>query len=293
MLKRIKWRTVLFVFLWLISLSGLVALMSFIEVKKNENVCKEIKVILPGNQFFIERAEVDEILAAKNGLLIGRRLSNINLQKLEDRLKANPFIEYANVFADMNGAIHADIKQRVPVLRVMNVAGQDYYVDQNGLKIPLSNHFTARVLAVNGLITEGFSGKIDTLRTTLGKDLFKVAAYIAADTLLNDQIVQMFVNNKREIELVPRIGKQKIIIGNADNIEDKFKRLMIFYKKAIPHVGWDTYSTINLKFNGQVVCEKSDSTLVRMEKLKRELRDSIRKVDAAKLAKDTIKNNTI
>lgn len=293
MFKRIKWRTVLFVFLWLISLSGLVALMSFIEVKKNENVCKEIKVILPGNQFFIERAEVDEILAAKNGLLIGRRLNNINLQKLEDRLQANPFIEYANVFADMNGAIHADIKQRVPVLRVMNLAGQDYYIDQNGLKIPLSNHFTARVLVANGLITEGFSGKIDTLRTALGKDLFKVAAYIATDTLLNDQIVQMFVNDKREIELVPRVGKQKIIIGNAENIEDKFKRLMVFYKKAIPHVGWDTYSTINLKFNGQVVCEKSDSTLVRMEKIKREMRDSIRKVEAAKLTKDTIKNNTI
>jgi len=290
MLKRIKWRSVLFVFLWLISLSGLVVLMSFIEIKKTENTCKEIRVILPGNQFFIERAEIDEILASKNGLLIGRRLNNINLQKLEDRLRANPFIEYANVFADMNGIINADIKQRVPVLRVLNIAGQDYYIDQNGLKIPLSNHFTARVLAVNGLITEGFSGKIDTLRTKLGKDLFKIAAYIAADTLWNDQIVQIFVNDKREIELVPRVGMQKIILGDGDNIEDKFRRLMIFYKKAIPHVGWDTYSSINLKFNGQVVCEKSDSTLVRMERIKKELRDSIRKVEAAELAKDTIKH---
>lgn len=290
MLKRIKWRTVLFVFLWLISLSGLVVLMSFIEIKKTENTCKEIRVILPGNQFFIERAEVDEILKAKNGLLIGRRLNNINLQKLEDRLKANPFIEYANVFADMNGVINADIRQRVPVLRVFNIAGQDFYVDQNGLKIPLSNHFTARVLAVNGQITEGFSGKIDTLRTKLGKDLFKVAAFIAADTLWNDQIVQMFVNDKSEIELVPRVGLQKIILGDAENVEDKFQRLMIFYKKAVPHVGWDAYSSINLKFNGQIVCEKSDSTLVRMERIKKELKDSIRKEEAAKLAKDTIKN---
>jgi cell division protein FtsQ len=290
MLKRIKWRSVLFVFLWLISLSGLVVLMSFIEIKKTENTCKEIRVILPGNQFFIERAEIDEILASKNGLLIGRRLSNINLQKLEDRLRANPFIEYANVFADMNGVINADIKQRVPVLRVLNVAGQDYYIDQNGLKIPLSNHFTARVLAVNGLITEGFSGKIDTLRTKLGKDLFKIAAYIAADTLWNDQIVQMYVNDKREIELIPRVGTQKIILGDAENVEDKFRRLMIFYKKAIPYVGWDTYSSVNLKFNGQLVCEKSDSTLLRLERIKKELRDSIRKEEAAKLAKDTIKN---
>jgi cell division protein FtsQ len=292
MLKRIKWRSVLFVFLWLFSLSGLFVLMSFIEVKKKENVCTSVKVILPGNQFFIERAEVDEILASKNGLLIGRRLHNINLQNLEDRLRANPYIEYANVFADMNGVINAEIKQRVPVLRVFNLAGQDYYVDQNGLKIPLSDHFTARVLVVNGEIAEGFSGKVDTLRTDLLKDLFKVANYISQDSLWNDQFVQMYVNAKKEIELVPRVGKQKIIIGDANLLDDKFRRLWVFYKKAIPHVGWDTYSSINLKFSGQIVCEKSDSTLIRLQVMKDKLRDSVRKEEARKRLENT-KNNTL
>jgi cell division protein FtsQ len=266
--------------------------MSFIEVKKKENVCTSVKVILPGNQFFIERAEVDEILASKNGLLIGRRLHNINLQNLEDRLRANPYIEYANVFADMNGVINAEIKQRVPVLRVFNLAGQDYYVDQNGLKIPLSDHFTARVLVVNGEIAEGFSGKVDTLRTDLLKDLFKVANYISQDSLWNDQFVQMYVNAKKEIELVPRVGKQKIIIGDANLLDDKFRRLWVFYKKAIPHVGWDTYSSINLKFSGQIVCEKSDSTLIRLHVMKDKLRDSVRKEEARKRLENT-KNNTL
>ena len=282
MLKRIKWKSVLFVFLWLISLSGLVVLMSFIDVKKSAATCKEVKVILPGNQFFLERAEVDQILASKNGLLVGRRLNNIDLQRLENRLKANPFVEYANVFADMNGTIQAEIVQRTPVLRVFNMAGQSYYVDQKGFKIPVSNHFTANVIAVNGEIKEGFSGKVDTVRTQLVKDLYQLANFISQDSVWNNLFVQFYVNEKNDIELIPRVGKHTIILGDASDLKDKFRRLMVFYKKAIPHVGWDAYSTINLKFSGQVVCLKSDSTIIRIKEEEKRVKDSIRKEELKK-----------
>ncbi len=282
MLKRIKWKSVLFVFLWLISLSGLVVLMSFIDVKKSTTTCKEVKVILPGNQFFLERAEVDQILASKNGLLVGRRLDNIDLQRLENRLKANPFVEYANVFADMNGTIQAEIVQRTPVLRVFNMAGQSYYVDQKGFKIPVSNHFTANVIAVNGDIKEGFSGKVDTVRTQLVKDLYQLANFISKDSVWNNLFVQFYVNEKNDIELIPRVGKHTIILGDASDLKDKFRRLMVFYKKAIPHVGWDAYSIINLKFSGQVVCLKSDSTIIRIKEEEKRVKDSIRKEELKK-----------
>ena len=262
MFKNINWQAIFIGFAWFFSLSSVIILMSFIEIKKVESTCEKVEVVLPGNQFFIEQAEIDEILKSKNGLLIGRRLSGIDIQYLENKLKANPFIEYAKVYIDMNGIIHADVKQRVPVLRILNLSGQDFYVDQNGYKIPLSDHFTARVLVANGIILEDFSGKVDTLKTKLSKDLFLAAKYIAEDSLWNDQIVQMFVNEKNDIELIPRVGNQKIILGNADNLKDKFRNLLLFYKKAIPQAGWDTYSSINLKFKGQIVCEKRDSTLL-------------------------------
>lgn len=277
MLKKIKWKAVLFVFLWLISLSGLVVLMSFIQVEKRETVCKEVKVILPGNQFFLERVEVDRILNSKNGLLVGRRLDNINLQELENRLKANPFVEYANVYTDMNGVIHTEITQRTPVLRVFNMAGQNYYIDQKGVKMPLSEHFTANVIVANGTITEGFGGIVDTIRTQQVKELYSVAKHIAADTLWNELFVQLYVNEKKDIELIPRVGRQKIILGDTTELKDKFRRLRVFYKKALPYAGWETYSSVNLKFSGQVVCQKSDSTLVRIADEKKRQRDSIRR----------------
>jgi cell division protein FtsQ len=261
MLKKINWKAVLIAFTWVISISAVITLMSFIEVKKGENTCNKVEIILSGNQFFIEKSEVDQLLSDNNGLLVGRRLANINIQKLEDKLVANPFIEYAKVYLDMNGIIHADIKQREPILRVLTYAGQDFYIDKNGLKIPLSDHFTARVLVANGAILESFNNEIDTLKTKVAKDLFATAKFIAQNELWSEQIVQIYVNDDKDMELVPRVGSQKIVFGNGDDLESKFKNLLVFYKKAIPLVGWDTYSTINLKFKGQIVCVKRDSIL--------------------------------
>ncbi|WP_395803439.1 cell division protein FtsQ/DivIB [Daejeonella sp.] len=258
MFKNINWKDILIAFTWLVSLSGLVLLMSFIEVKKGSQKCKDLKVILPGRNNFIERNEVDRILMEAGGTLIGRDLRDINIHKLENSLKINPFIEFAKVYVDMDGVIHAEVRQRQPILRLINRANVQFYIDENGLKMPLSENFTANVLVANGLIDEDFSGKVDTLSTKLAKDLFRMAQFIKADTIWDSQIEQLYVDVKGDIEMVPRVGNHKIILGDADSLQSKFKNLLVFYKKAIPKVGWDTYNTINLKFANQVVCSKSN-----------------------------------
>ncbi|MBC8052115.1 MAG: cell division protein FtsQ [Sphingobacteriaceae bacterium] len=264
MLKRINWKAILYGFLWLISLGGLVTLMSFIEIKKDEMKCEDIKVIIPEVDSFIHRDDIDEMIQKNSGPLIGRRLHNIDIHEIEEALKANPYIEDAKVFADMNGVLNVKIRQREPVLRVLNFTNQDFYIDKNGLKMPVSANFTAHVLVANGFILEPFGNRVDTLRTELAKDLFKTALFVEGDTLWREQIEQLYVNQQSEIEMVPRVGNHKIILGGADSLQTKFENLLAFYKKAIPAVGWDAYKTINIKYANQVVCVKNviDSTLV-------------------------------
>lgn len=260
MFRRINLRSIFRCFAWVICLSGLGVLMSFISVKKHSVNCTDIKILIPGSDNFIEREEIDAILKQSQGVLIGRNLVGINLHQIEEQIKSNPYIAFAKVYADMDGVISISIKQRQPILRVINAAGQDYYVDRNGLKMPLSPNFTANVLVANGNIMEHFSGKVDTLITSLAEDLYKTALYIKKDTLWEAQIEQLFVNKRKDIEMIPRVGNQRIILGSADSIEVKMKNLLIFYKKAMPKVGWDTYSTINIKYANQIVCERRDST---------------------------------
>jgi len=257
MFKRINWTAVFKGFAWVISLVGIVVLMSFVSIKKDTVTCTNIKILIPGADNFIEREEVDAILKQSQGVLIGKKLEQINLEEIEQKLKANPYIASATVYADMNGVIHINVKQRQPILRVINASDQDFYIDRNGLKMPISPNFTASVLVANGRILEHFSGKVDTLITKLAKDLYKTAFYIEKDTLWNPQIEQLIVDEKNDIQLVPRVGNQRIILGTADSLEVKMRNLRAFYDKAMPKVGWDTYKTINIKYTNQVVCEKN------------------------------------
>ena len=263
MLKRINWKAVFKGFAWLVCLAGVVVLMSFIEVKKQAVKCKEIEILIPGADNFIEIEEIDAILKQGQGVLIGRDLKKINLHQIEKSIAANPYVAFVKVYADMNGTVSIEVKQRQPVLRILNAGGQDYYVDRDGLKMPISPNFTADVLVATGYILEGFNGRVDTLMTVLAKDLYKTALYLSKDSLWDAQIEQLHINEKNDIEMIPRVGNQRIILGNAQHVDVKMSNLLAFYKQAMPKVGWNAYHTINLKYVNQVVCERRDSLAVK------------------------------
>ena len=281
MFKKRFWKYLLLGFAWLISLGGLVVLMGFIEIKKSEVLCKDVKIYIPGNQYFIDEQEVDNILQIHSKALIGRKMESINIHEMEEKLKANPFIETAIVYASMDGVINVEISQRQPILRMMNRFDQDFYVDQHGLKMPLSENFTARVLVANGYIDELFANHVDTLHTDMAMAVFKTADYIRKDSLWDAQIAQIYVNKDHEIELVPRVGNNRILLGDADSLDTKFHNLRVFYKKALPQVGWGAYKMINIKYANQVIG-------VRNEDIKKDsLQTDSAGRDSVKVKKDT------
>jgi cell division protein FtsQ len=263
MLKSINWKLILKGFTWLSCLVGVVFLLSFISVEKNKLKCTKVEILIPGADNFIEREEIDGILKQESGILIGKNLSSINIHQIEKTLKSNPYIAFVKVFVDMEGVIKIEVKQRKPVLRVINGSGQDFYIDSDGLKMPVSSNFTANVLVATGNILEFFNGKVDTLSTRVAKDIYKTALYAKNDPVWDAQFEQIYVNEKSDIEIIPRVGNQRIILGNADSLEVKMKNLFAFYKQAMPKFGWNTYKSINLKFTNQIVCEKFDSLAVK------------------------------
>jgi len=287
MFKKRIWKPLLIGFGWLICLAGLVVLMSFIEVKKEELVCKKVKVYIPRNQYFLDRQEIDNILQTTSNSLVGRRIQNIDIHGLENKLRRNPFVEFAKVYLDMDGTIQVEVSQRQPILRIMNRFDQDFYVDEHGLKMPLSQNFTARVLAVNGFIDELFANKVDSLHTALAKEVFKTADFIRKDSLWDAQIAQLYVNQDHEIELIPRVGNQRILLGNADSLSTKLNNLKVFYKQALPLVGWDAYKLINIKYINQVIGVRNETLIDSLKRRKQFMADSVKKATIEAFRHDT------
>ena len=110
----------------------------------------------------------------------------------------------------------------------------------------MSKNFTERVLIANGNIVDSSDVSV----------ISKVANYINDDEFLKAQIIQLHMNEDKEIELVPRVGNHTILLGEISEMEDKFNKLKLFYTKGVKQTGWNQYRLINLKYKNQLVCVK-------------------------------------
>lgn len=257
LLYRFNWRNLAYAGVGLLALIGIGLLMGFIRTKSSEQSCTEVRVIVLGNESFVEQKDIMSLLVEKYGELAGRTLESIPIHEMEADLREIPFVFSAMVTVDMNGMLTVRVKQREAVVRVINDSGLDFYIDNQGHKMPVSLKYVPHVPVVNGHISEPFSGGLDSIESQLVRDLFKTAQFISGDSLWSSQVVQLYVNEQGDIELIPRVGNQQIILGNADSLERKFEKLKLFYTRIVPKTGIGAYKSVNLKFAGQLVCERS------------------------------------
>ena len=221
-----------------------------------KDVFISIEYLEDGNTFISREDILLTIERSFGHVLAGIPIGALNVERVERVLEADPFIKAADVYINARSEVHVTVEQRKPILRVIDKNGLSYYLDAEGNKMPLSKHFTARVLVASGNIPPFVPDFMEQERHPL-KNLFLLTHNILEDELLNPLVEQVYVDQRKEFTLIPKIGKQKIIIGAYDRIDDKIARLKTFYKEAIPYTGWQKYKAINLKYKGQVVAKKS------------------------------------
>ncbi|MBC8048068.1 MAG: cell division protein FtsQ [Fimbriimonadaceae bacterium] len=243
------------------TITGVILLTSFNSVKQKNIRCPEIIVNIDRSTelFFLDDTDIKEILINKLGDSVkGDNISSIHLAKIEEVLEANPFVQSAESFLDMQGNMHVHVRQKQPVARVINKFGVHYYLTESAVKFPLNDKFTCRVPVISGNIEEGFNNS-DTIQSKVLRDGFKIIQFIQTNELWNAQTEQLYVNEDDEFDLIPMVGDQVIVFGKAENIKEKFEKLELFYTEGLNYTGWETYSKINLSFDNQIVCTKKDT----------------------------------
>ena len=258
---------------WVLLVAGMTTLFAFVQKQENETLCSKVNISVLRDplheNFFVEEDDIRELIAKQFGQIENTPLKNIDVNHLERLMYANSWVARADVYMSIDGVVDIEIEQRQPLLRVINSSGESYYMDSHGKLMPWSPNFTPRTLIATGSIKESFEGhnhatagetiNNDTLKThTLLDDLYAMASFILADESWSAHAEQIFVNEKGEIELVPKVGNHKIIFGSADEMAEKFWKLKTFYKEGLNYTGWANYDTLNLKFNNQVVCSKAN-----------------------------------
>ncbi|HPB25013.1 MAG TPA: hypothetical protein PLB59_05600 [Bacteroidales bacterium] len=264
------------ILLWIVSIVLFFGLVGFVVKKHNNTTCKsvEISIQAPAEYAFLTEDDVMSYLREAGGALVGSRLADIDIEKLEAAVNSKPYVLESKVYMSLRGVLKIDITQRTPIARVQpdvrlqninDIDGSPYYITADGGMMPLVPGKTARVVFVNGnirnLYNENIKLDVDSAyvaQDTLGffstmYSLYDVAAYIEQDKFLKAQIQQIFVDEKGELILIPEVGKHIVIFGDGKQIPQKFKRLKIFYEKAAFVKGW-SYDTVNVKYNNQIIC---------------------------------------
>lgn len=257
-LKKIRWKIVSFVSLFLLGLIGLVLLMNLIKNKSATQVCTELRVIIDGKEAFIDQNDITELVQQAYGKVEGVPLMDLPIHKIEKSLEDLPYVSDAQIHVDMDGLMQVKVKQREAILRVINQSGQEYYIDATGIKIPVTLKYVPRVMVATGYIAEGMRDALDTVESDVVRNMLRLVKHIAEDELWGNYVVQIYVNQHQDIELVPRIGNQQIVLGDAQSLEDKFGRLKVYYTDILPTVGSDAYKIVNLKYDGQIICERKE-----------------------------------
>lgn len=259
-MKSINWKLIGVITLWIVGLSAVISSFAFTEIKQRSVLCKSILIDInrDDENYFINKADVLKILYSTGDSLIGTKVDEIPLSLLERLIVANKYIKSAKVFIDIKGNLQVEINQRKPLIRIINSTYQSFYIDEDGNKMPLSNLYSARSIVCNGNILESYDGKNDTLQTALASSLYALSKFIKANEFWEAQIEQIYIEQNNDFVFIPRVGDHKIIFGDTTNMVEKFDNLMIFYNKALPKVGWQTYHTINVKYKGQIVASRND-----------------------------------
>jgi len=264
-----KFWKIAYVAMWVLLVAGAGVLLGFTSFEQYYRPCKRIYITMDYGQAdrLVMPGDIDSLIRRTTGRISGKPMGWVNIRQIETTIRSQPYVEKVHIYESLDGNIFVDVKQREPILRIINSKLESFYVDGSGRLLPPNPFYPARVLVANGNISHSYSEnpafKIETPITgdTLGPDtllldLYKLALFINRDKFLKAQIDQVYVTPSQEFELVPKVGNHVIMLGRADDLDEKFKKLLAFYKQGLNVMGWNKYNYINIKYRNQVVCSK-------------------------------------
>ncbi|MCR4603852.1 MAG: cell division protein FtsQ [Prevotella sp.] len=231
----------------IIAIYLLLAVTAFNKSSDEDMVCQDVHVnvnrsVIDGS---LSAGDVRNMLNAHQLNPKGMAMSQVNLRAMEEMLNGEQLIEHAECYKTQEGKVCVDVTERVPVVRVMAHNGDDYYVDKDG-GIMNNTGYACNLMVATGHISHDYAKQV----------LAPIGRLIMADDFWRSQIEQLNVLPDQTIELVPRVGRHIIYLGQPVGVTKKLDRLRKFYQYGLSQVGWNKYSRISVEFHNQIVCKK-------------------------------------
>lgn len=239
---------------------AIIAIMGMNGSRKRMLTCGGVNVEFTDGYNFVTAGDIEGYLAAEYGVYIGQRLDSVDLAKVERILDNKSAILNTEAYTTPDGMLNVRVSQREPVVRFQKGAN-GFYADERGFLFPLQSNYTSQVPIIDGNVPLTFEsgykgGPVTEAEKKWLERIIGLVNHMKKTKVWSENISQITVRPGGDLVMVPRQGKELFIFGGPDNFEDKFSRMEKYYTTILPEKGEGYYSTVNVKYNGQIVCRK-------------------------------------
>src|SRR5574344_621145 len=258
----ISWKKSIFICLdRILTIYLILAFTSFNKPNDAAVICKTVNINIEDQtpNGFLTAKEIKDRLVKQGLYPMEKPEKYINTRDIEEMLKKSAFVKTAQCYKTQDGQVFIILTQRMPIVRIKSINGDDYYVDDHDQVMP-NTKYTSDLIIATGFINKWYAQRYISIlsKTLMENDLWK------------NQIEQINVLYDRGIELIPRVGNHIIFIGKlprsnfqeqreqdvSEYVSKKMDRLEKFYKYGLSQSGWNKYSYISLEFDNQIICKK-------------------------------------
>ncbi len=211
------------------------------------DVCRGYEIKVKGDSNLNEevRQGLDKELKAYPQRIAGTPILQLNAAKIEKYLAGLNFFESVSCMLTSDNKLLVEAQPLIPVMRVFS-NGKSYYINKAGKYIEARPEFFTDVPVVSGNFTKKFTPR----------EVVPLVKRMKSDEFLNNLTGMIIARDSHNIMLVPRIRGHVVNLGDTTRLDEKLQLLQLFYKKVLPHKGWNEYDTISVKFKGQVVATR-------------------------------------
>lgn len=235
--------------LYVVAAIALAALVITANTIRNKSQVSGLRVVINYNNAdtLVTSTAIKQSLCEEMSWILRQKVKEIDEESITKCVLQSPYVEDCKTSVSVNGIIMVKAKQRRPIVRML-LNGQEFYLDGQCHRMPVSTEGNGNVVVANTASEKCTNN--DALR------LYHVAKYLDENQEYGILFDQIYLDEHRDICLVPKLGDHVVVIGDLDNMDKKMQNLCSFYKSSMSQMGWETYSSINLKFNNQVICTR-------------------------------------
>jgi cell division protein FtsQ len=260
-------KKIFMVALWCLLGGSVLALLIAAINSKNNSVCTGLIVEINGGEktFFISKKDVT-IMLESEGIrdLRNRKVASLNPLKMETLLRRNTWVKDVQLYFDNNQTLRIQIRERQPVARLFTTTGNSFLIDSNGIQMTVSEKNAFRLPVFTAYPGDKFGLRHDSV---LNRQILDLAVFLNGDPFWSNQIQEINISANKTFRMTPLLGNQMIEFGDGADYENKFRRLLIFYKTVIKQTGFEKYTGINIAYANQVIATRKQGMISRADSM--------------------------